>query len=537
MSRKLVVLVGAAALGLAGCESARPCAGDCAAAVVTTGADADAVVPLFSSTNIGQSVGYQIFLKLADMGLEMNTVGDEGFVPALAESWSFDDSLTISFRIHPDARWHDGVPVTAADVAFTYDLYTDPAVAATAGPLLEAIESVTAADERTAVFRFSRSYPEQFYDAVYHLYIMPRHLLDTIPRDRLGTHEFLRNPVGSGPYRFVTWQPNTTIELRADSSFFLGKPGIERVIWRITPDYTTSITQLAAGDADIIEAVIGRDNIERVQQLEHIRLYEYGSVFYAYIGFNLRASGDRTRANPLFADRAMRRAVSLAIDRDAIVAAVFGEWGNVPSGPTTPVSSIWDPDRRQLPYDSAAARRMLSDIGWRDTDDDGIRERNGERLSFELLYPSGSQVREQAAVIAEQQLRAVGIEARLTPMEFNAFVDRGERGRFDAMIGMWGIDVTPSAIRGIWSSSAIGRFNYGEYRSAAFDSLLQAAIAERDPGRAQALWGEAMTVINEDAPGVWLFTPTTVAGVHERFENVTIRPDEWSATLWQWQVR
>ncbi len=537
MPIKLAVLVGATALGLAACESAPPCVGDCAAAVVTTGADADAIVPLFSSTNIGQAVGHQLFLKLADLGLELNTVGDDGFVPALAESWTFDDSLTTSFRIHPDARWHDGVAVTAADVAFTYDLYTDSAIAATAGPLLEAIESVTAADERTVVFHFSRSYPEQFYDAVYHLYIMPRHLLDTIPRARLGTHEFLRNPIGSGPYRFVAWQPNTTIELRADSSFFLGAPGIARLIWRITPDYTASIAQLAAGDADIIEAVIGRDNIERVHELEHIRLYEYGSILYAYLGFNLRASGDRTRPNPLFADRAMRRAVSLAIDRDAIVAAVFGEWGQVPGGPTTPVTSIWDPDRRQLPYDSAAARRVLSDLGWRDTDGDGIRERAGERLSFELIYSSTSQVREQAAVIMEQQLRAVGIEVRITPVEFNAFVDRGGQGRFDAMVGMWGTDVTPSAIRELWSSAAIGGFNYGEYRSAAFDSLLQAAATEWDAGRAQALWGEAMTVINEDAPGVWLFTPTTIAGVHERFDNVTIRSDQWAATLWTWRVR
>jgi len=197
---------------------------------------------------------------------------------------------------------------------------------------------------------------------------------------------------------------------------------------------------------------------------------------------------------------------------------------------------IWREDRRQLPFDSARARRILADQGWTDGNQDGVLERNGRELRFDLLYPGSSRVREQAAVIIQAQLGSLGIDVRLVSVEFNVWLARMDEGRFDASLGAWLVDAPPSGMRQFWTSDGIGVSNHGWYQSAVFDSLFRLAVAADDPVEAAEIWDNAISVINEDAPAIWLFTPTMVAGVNRRFGNVTIRPDLWAATLWRWTV-
>jgi peptide/nickel transport system substrate-binding protein len=516
------------------CRSGAPCP-ECGSAVIAAGADADILLPALTQ-GVGRQVSDQIFLKLAEVGLALNTVGDSGFVPRLAESWRFENPLTLVFRLNPRARWQDGVPVTARDVAFTYAAYRDTLLDAPARPLLADIDSVTVRDERTAVFHFRRTYPEQFFDATHHVRILPAHLLDSVPRDRWRTHPFARSPVGDGPYRLASWRPGESIELVADSTFFQGPPGIGRLIWRIAPDFNAAITQLIAGEADIIETIIGPENIERVQQDSALRLVEYAAPAYVYLGFNLQDARGAGRPNPLFGDRELRRALALAIDRAALVQAVLGGWGKVPPGPTTPVVWIAAGAPPQLPFDSARAGRLLDSLGWRRGAVDSIRKRDGQRLAFDLLYPSSSGIRQRAGVILQEQLRKAGVEVRLTPIEFNVWLDRARAGRYDAIIGAWQIDLPPSGLRELWGSAGIGGSNYGRYTSPTFDSLIARAGSATDRTEARRLWHQAIDTINQDAPAVWLFTPTMLAGLSRRIEHVTIRPDEWWATLWTWKA-
>src|SRR5262245_34501571 len=216
----------------------------CGVAVVTMGSDADALLPPFVRSGPGLAASDLIFLKLADIGLSLNTVGDAGFQPRLARSWKFEDSLTISFDLDPRARWHDGATITPADVVFTFDIFRDSVINANARPLLADISSVTVRDDHTVVFHFRRAYSEQFYDATYQMRVLPKHLLDSIPRAKLESHPLARNPIGNGPYRFVSWKAGETIELVADTGFFLGRPGINRVIVRPASDVNAAVTQI-----------------------------------------------------------------------------------------------------------------------------------------------------------------------------------------------------------------------------------------------------------------------------------------------------
>jgi len=266
-----------------------------------------------------------------------------------------------------------------------------------------------------------------------------------------------------------------------------------------------------------------------------VRMIEYPSAAYIYLGFNLRAPrGGGTHA--LLSSRELRRALALATDREALVRAVLGGWGAVPPGPTTAAVWIAEGASPQLPFDSAAAARVLDSLGWRDSNGDGIRDRGGRPLAFDVTIPSSSGIRQRTGVILQEQYRRMGIDIRLVPLEFNVWMDRARSGRFDAMLGGWQADVTPASLRELWGSEGIRGSNYGAYASPAFDSLVSHATVTADLAAARALWHEALGVINADAPAVWLFSPKMLAGVNRRVENVTLRADEWWATLWTWRA-
>ena len=199
--------------------------------VIVVGAEATAPIPTLSSAKANVDVADLMFLRLARLGPDYVTAGDRGFVPELARRWTRRDSLTLAFELHPRARWHDGRPVTARDVVYAFDRIRRDSADASKALLLRWVGSVTAEGDRTVVVRFSRVYAEQFYDAVWHVQPLPAHLLDTIPKDRLASSAFVQNPVGNGPYRFGKREPGRQVELVAVPDFFLGRPGVGRVVF------------------------------------------------------------------------------------------------------------------------------------------------------------------------------------------------------------------------------------------------------------------------------------------------------------------
>ena len=526
---------------LAGCERRGGCSGDyCGTLVIASPGEPDILLPPVSPASVTRDVTDQLFLKLADLGLSGNTIGDEDFQPRLAERWEWDGPVTLVFHVDPRARWQDGRAVTAADVVFTYDVYTDSLVSSPFRSSLRLISAVTARDSLTAVFRFRERYPEMFYDAVYHMRILPGHLLRSLPRDQWRSAAFGRQPVGDGPYRFVSWKAGESLELAADSTFFLGRAPLRRVIWRFTPDLQVAITQLIAGDADAVEVLGPPDNVKRVQAAPQLVTYPYKGAAYGYLGFNLAAPGDSTKPHPLFGDRELRRALVMATDRERLLRNVFGDLAKVPPGPMAQLTWIWDPDLRELPHDSAQAVRLLTRLGWADADSDGVRDRGrgGERLAFRLLVPTTSAIRRQYARLLQEQWRTVGVDVQLDEVDFSLFNERARKGQFDALLNTWNTDPTPSSgIPQSWTQAGLGRSNYGRYVNPAFDRLVDRAVesaANREEAR--RAWRAAIEILNQDAPAVFLFAPNNVAAVHRRVADVVIQPDSWLALLRTWRI-
>jgi len=524
---------------LAGWKERASCSGDyCGALVIVAPGEPDILLPPVGATAIGRDVTDQLFRKLADIGMSSNTVGDDDFQPDLAQRWEWQGPLTLVFHLDPRARWQDGQAVTAADVAFTYAIYTDSLVNSPYRTALRFISAVTARDSLTAVFRFQKRSPEMFYDAVYQMRVLPAHLLRDLPRDQWKTAPFGRAPIGDGPYRFVRWKAGETLELVADSSFAPARPYIRRVIWRFTPNLQVAVMQVAAGEADAAEVLGPPDFVKQAQAAPQLATYPYKGSTYGYMGFNLAAPGDSTRPHPLFGDRQLRRALTMAIDRERLVHSVFGDLAKVPPGPVSQLSWIWDPATRELPYDSAGAARLLTRLGWIDANGDGIRDHNGTPLAFRLLVPTTSGIRRQYARLLQEQFRLMGVDVQLDEVDFSTFLARARAGQFDALLNAWSTDPTPSAgIPQTWTGAGVGHSNYGRYVNPAFDRLVDRTVASAaNRAAARRNWRSAIEMLNQDAPAIFLFAPDNVAAVDRRVTGVAIRPDSWLALLRSWRI-
>jgi peptide/nickel transport system substrate-binding protein len=523
---------------LAGCERRGGCTGsNCGTIVMASIAEPATLLPPSSEDVVATDIDEQLFLKLADVGMSTNTVGDEDFQPLLAQRWEWDGPLTLVFHLDPRARWQDGQPVTAADVEFTFDAYTDSAVASPFRPKLRRVASVTQRDSLTAVFRFRERYPEMFYDAVYHMRILPAHLLRSIPREQWKTAPFGRQPVGDGPFRFVRWQSAQSIELAADSTFFLGRPGVRRLIWRFTPNLQVGVTQVIADEADVREQLVTPENVARARAAPQLTLYPFRGNVYTYLCFNLRANGDTSQPHPIFGDREVRRALTMAVDRAKLVKSALGDLGKVPPGPISSLLWIWDPEIRQLPYDTAHAARILNARGWRDHDGDGVRDKNGQPLAFRILVPTTSVLRQQYARLLQEQYRAIGVHVDIDAVEFAVVVQRVGSGNFDTAVLSRGNDPSPgSGITQSWTHGGFGGSNFGRYYNPEFERLVDRAIASPTRDQARRFWQAALETINADAPGVFLYSLENIAAVHKRIENVQIRPDSWAALLRTWRI-
>lgn len=502
--------------------------------VVNLTADADVLLPPFTSTTQGAIVADQIFERLADPDSTVNTIGDRDYRPRLSDRWTWaTDSLSIAFHIDPRARWQDGVRVSARDVQFSFRVFKDSADGSIAAPLLSNIDSASVRDSATAVVWFHARTPDQFYTATYSPRVLPAHLLDTIPPARWRTSVFGRAPVGSGPYRFVRWAPGSFIQLGADSAYRGGRPAFDELLFTITRDPSVAVTRLLAHEVDFLDRV-GASDIPRLRARPELALVRWPSEENVALLFNLGDSGSRRARSPL-QERRVRAAIALAIDRGALVRGLLGETARVAQGPFPAIllDSVFLPD---VPADSTAAARLLDAAGWARDPATGMRRKGGRRLSVRLLVPTSSTERMGAAVVLQAQLRRVGIDVAIDETELNASLQDMESGRFEATLLDLTWDPSPASARQVWASASAppGGSNFGRYANPEFDAILDSALASQSADSAHALYRRAWSVLVRDVPAVWLYDLVNVGAVRRPIEPRGLSADGWWTGLAWW---
>lgn len=502
--------------------------------VIATLDDPGTLFPPFVMTTSAKQISEQIYDYLADVGPKLDTRDEKSYRAELADSWRWSaDSLSLTFHLNPRARWHDGQPVTARDVRFTFDLNKNPAIASRYLSSLDNIDSVTIADSSSAVFWFRERRPTQFLDAAAQLLILPGHQLEKLAQSRL--RENLPPPVGSGRFRLRRWEKGVAVELVSDTTNYRGRARLDRAIWSVTPDFTAAVSRVARGDADLFDG-LRPENVGDIARGTTARAVMLPGMGYAFLRFNLRDPGDATKPHPLFGDRELRRAIAMSLDRNSMVRSLFDAFASVPSGPTVRAYATTDTTLVQIPFDLARANRVLDSLGWIRASD-GVRGRNGRKLSFSLLVPSTNLNRTKMAVLIQEQLRRVGIQVNTDRLDDAAMSAKEQRGDFDASLDAWNMSSSPDGTRDAWSSSGLGKngVNYGGYSNPLFDTLLDSAL-RADPGHARERFTAAYRVINEDAPAVWLYEPRKIVGIHRRFTTGETRADSWWFSLADWSV-
>jgi peptide/nickel transport system substrate-binding protein len=481
--------------------------------------------PLLATSNETKDIVWRVFLKLLD---EQPNYLD--FSPRLARSWEFSpDSLTITFYLRDDVRWTDGAPVTAEDVRFTWELHADTLVAWRSRSLKKYIRDVEVVDRLTVAFHFTQRYPYQLMDANDGV-ILPKHLLGDVPRDRLRDHPFGRNPVGNGPYMIARWEPEQYIELVRNPDYYeKDVPVVERVVFSFVPDMVTLMTRLKKGEIDLLESIPNDQIPELIENYPDIRIYTYPSREYWYIAWNLRRD--------MFASAEVRRALSMAINRDEIIETL---WGGRAGECKSPIhSTLWafDQDIEPIPFDPEGARRTLASLGWEDVDGDGILEKGGRAFVFELVTNQSSQRRVDVATMTEAYLRKIGVKASIRTLEFRTVIDKLKSADYDGCVFGWGTATKPD-VTSHWHSSAIppNGYNISYYENPAVDNLIDEAKMALDRDRARELWSQVQRTVYNDQPFTFLLTPYEVNALDKRFCNVEPNAISFFYNLRYWRV-
>jgi peptide/nickel transport system substrate-binding protein len=473
--------------------------------VIGVSGDVDSFNPLYTRSALGLEVVHLTLIGLADL----NRFGE--FEPELTESWqSSADYLKLTYFLRKDAVWSDGVPITAYDVQFTFDLLRDPEVGSPRIGYTEFIKQVIVEDSFTVTFEFSEAYPAQMFDTAGE--ILPRHILKDVPHSEIPTHEFGRKPTASGPFIINKWESNQYVELVANEKFYAGRPYLDKVIFKIIPDVTNRITQLKTGEVDMLLDVAP----EKVQQLEKdpdIEVVDVPGRVYYYVGYNSE--------NPLFTRPVVRRALTMAIDGKKIIDALLYGFGKECVSPFLPMLSwAYNGDIESITFDLQQSKKLLSAEGWNDTDGDGWLDKDGNIFEFTIKTNAGNQLRSDIAVILQDQFKKVGIKMSIELLEWTTLLEDMHNRKFDAYIGGLSsslyIDPTP-----IYHSTATDLFNYVSYNNPEVDKLIEQGRVTVNTEAAAQIWKKVQQLIYDDQPYTYLFWIDRVVAFHKRFKNVT----------------
>ena len=523
---------------LAACSSDRSggAGGGGGTVIISMGSDAASLFPLIVQDETGKVVTDLLFDHLAEIGDDMATIGDAGFHPRLAKSWDWArDSMSIAFHLDPAARFHDGAPVRASDIRYSFNLINDRGLGSPTTPLVTNIDSVSTPDSATATFWFKKHLPEEFYDIAYQVPIIPEHVYGTVKPADMKTSDVLRHPVGSGRFRLAKWDASSRIELLADTGNYRGRAKLDRVVFMLGQPPATSATAVLTGESDFFQA-FPIDQVPRLDSSPSVRGIPYRQNGYGFLGMNLRDRKSKTRPNPLFSEKAVRRAIAMALDRAGMLTNIFNKAGVPAHGPFPAGAATADTTLRLPPFDTTAAKALLDSAGWK-PGAEGVRRKNGRELKFEIMLPSSSAIRARYGDLIQEQLKRVGIQVELGKIPAPNFFARQDAGDFDALITLLNTDPSATGAKQYWTTEGVkAGSDYLGYVNPKVDALLDSVSRATDPVAAKRLAVHAYQTIADDIPAVWLYDASTMAAVNRRIETQPFRADGWWAHLADWSI-
>jgi len=491
--------------------------------VIGLGGEPTQLNPVVATDGISYIAEWPLFDSLVELDQTLNVR------PLLAESWDVSkDGLVYTFKLRQGVKWHDGAPFTARDVAFTFYAVLNPKVTTPHRAYFDAlvgfpeltnkdapkrpedltVKPIEVVDEHTVRFRLR--YPSGSFLAVLtnpRAGIIPEHLLKSAD---LNTTEFNRKPVGTGPFKFVEWRRGERLVMEANPQYYGGRPALDRLIFRIIPDSVVLLQELRAGGVDFIENP-PLNEVARLRQTPGLKVLVADNTSYNYFGW-------RQDLEP-FNDLRVRRALNHAIDVPAVVKEALQGYATIATGQFPPSSWAFDPSVKPYAYDPNRAKALLAEAGFR-PEADGVLAKNGKRFSFTIRHDQANQAVKDTAVIVQEYLKRVGVEAKLEPLDWPTFVKKLFASEFEGIVVGWTNhhDPDPFAYT-IWHSSQWKGRNFAHYKNPRVDELLEqarhtAVVAER-----KKHYAEFSRLLMEDAPYVFLYFPQQVFVTRQSYDG------------------
>ncbi|HEV8676777.1 MAG TPA: ABC transporter substrate-binding protein [Methylomirabilota bacterium] len=429
----------------------------------------------------------------------------------LAERWTVgEDKLTWTFHLRRHVTWHDGKPFTARDVKFTVEkLWLNPQVAFFQRANLQDIARVDTVDDVTV--RIVTKVPFATLPVMlgYLANILPEHILGSYTADQLRNPvDFLRNPIGTGPFHFGEAVLGSHVRLVAYDRYFGGRPRLDAIVFRVVADVEQQLAQLQTGQLDLM--ILEPHQVAAVQRIANIQILDAPQVNYTLVGFNHKVEP--------FGDRRVRQALTYAVDRKAMLDRIYLGKGRLATGPINPlVAWAYTDQVDQYPYDPARAQRLLDEAGWT-KGADGIRRKGGQPLKFTLDFDRGNPVREQTAVVAQKYWKDVGADVELRVNEFNAMLSRirTRPNPLQAWV-LWYITPPEADLLAYYHSQ--GTLNEFGYANPELDQLFEKGRATFDPRERARLYQQAQRVIAADAPILFIVYPAEIQALSKRIQG------------------
>lgn len=435
--------------------------------------------------------------------------------PDLVDTYTVSkDGKRYVFKLKNNIAWHDGHPVDAEDVVFTFNTILDPKTNTVR-------RSNYIIDGRPVIFNVVDSHtveailPKPFAPFLVSMgmEILPQHLLKN---QNINTTSYNIMPIGNGRFAFEEWKTDQYIRLKAVDSYSDKPAKIDGIIYRIIPDQNTGMLALKNGEIDA--SGVPYKDVASVRDDRYFQLFEYETPSVTYMGYNL--------THPILGDKRVRHAIAHAINKDALIKGVLNGFGTPAEIPDSPVSWSY-PDSKDIPtfnYDPNKAMALLDAAGWRMNPKTKQREKDGRPLTFTCITNKGNTYRDKAAQVIRQYLLQVGITMDIQLMEWQSFISLLHTSTtpkpVDAFISGWALGADPDGTE-LWHSDRYPKgLNYTGYSNKRVDQWLSDGRQTLDRDGRRAIYQKINAQIAEDQPYLFLYHPISVAAVNPRVKGI-----------------
>ncbi len=456
----------------------------------------DIINPILTSETISVNLMDLIFSSLVRSDAAQRPV------PDLAKSWEISkDGLVWTFFIREDVSFHDGHPLTAHDVEFTYKSLIDPKNVSPVTKRYDLIDKIET--EGDYIFRVTLKHPFMPFIHWLSRAIAPQHLLERVD---LRNTPFNHQPVGSGPFKLVDWTDNDTIILDANREYFRkDRPILDRLVFRTYTDRGAALQAIGQGEMDIALNLAASDPLF-LSRSGAFRTYSVSAAFYYALILNMES--------PIFRDIRVRKALDYATDNESIIKKQLKGHGRICTGPFTINSWAYNPDVKATPHNVDKAKELLAKAGWQDTDSDGILDRDGNPFEISLMVPNKSDILERIALALRIQFMKIGI--RMNPIYMDG--PKPDKAKFQVLLAMIAPGADPEYARRSWHSES-GDTNIASYKNGFVDSLMDQGRQIADIESRKEIYHKVHEMIHDDCPAIFLASAFDYIGSKYQFKD------------------